>query len=340
MFNYPARILFCLTLCVGTLISISSNSWFGAWAGLEVNLLSFIPLISTKGMMSVEASLKYFLTQALASILLFFSILFFLGYYKTTFVPVFSNFSILMLFNTALLIKLGAAPFHFWFPGVMEGVSWGTSIILMTWQKLAPLVLISYTFYSSVLIYTSVLLSSLIGALGGMNQTSLRKIMAYSSINHLGWILSGMLLNNLYWFVYFLFYSFLSGSLVILFMNLQLSQFNHLFLIKDSNFFNKISLFGNFLSLGGLPPFLGFFPKWLIIQGLATSGHILLISIITSLTLVVLFYYLRIFFASITISNMGTKWQLPDPYWSPLSSCLAGISIFGLPLFPLFYSFF
>nr|YP_009918119.1 NADH dehydrogenase subunit 2 [Torleya nepalica]QLP89021.1 NADH dehydrogenase subunit 2 [Torleya nepalica] len=339
MFNYPARILFGLALCLGTLISVSSNTWFGAWAGLEVNLLSFIPLISTKGMMSVEASLKYFLTQALASILLFFSILFLLGYYKVNFIPLLTNLPIFMLFNTALLIKLGAAPFHFWFPGVMEGINWSTSLILMTWQKLAPLVLISYTFYGGSLVYVSIILSSFIGAVGGLNQTSLRKIMAYSSINHLGWILSGMLLNNLYWFIYFLFYCFLSGSLIFLFMNSQLSQFNHLFLTKDSNFFNKIFLFGNFLSLGGLPPFLGFFPKWLIIQGLSTSGHILLIGIITSLTLVVLFYYLRIFFTSITISGVGTKWQFSDSYWSSLSSCLASVSIFSLPLFPLFFSF-
>nr|YP_009918093.1 NADH dehydrogenase subunit 2 [Serratella zapekinae]QLP88995.1 NADH dehydrogenase subunit 2 [Serratella zapekinae] len=338
MFNYPARVLFCGSLILGTLISISANTWFGAWVGLELNLLSFIPLLSGKNMMASEAALKYFLTQAMASIFLFFAVLFFLSYFKFILTSPNQEITIFLLFITALLIKLGAAPFHFWFPGVMEGSSWMNGLILMTWQKIAPVILMSYVFYGSLVTYLIIILSVLVGAIGGLNQTSLRKIMAYSSINHLGWILSGLLLSNLYWFTYFLFYCFLSFSLIFLFHQLQLSRFHQLFLINDTNNFNKIFLFCNFLSLGGLPPFVGFLPKWLIIQGLTLQGLAGLAVVCTTLTLIVLFYYLRIFFPAILLSSSHPKWMNQVSFWSSLNTTLGSISLLGLPLFPLIYT--
>nr|YP_010175341.1 NADH dehydrogenase subunit 2 [Torleya mikhaili]QSL98485.1 NADH dehydrogenase subunit 2 [Torleya mikhaili] len=338
MFSYPARLLFLVSLVMGTLISISSNSWFGAWVGLEVNLLSFIPLLSNKNMLATEAALKYFLTQAMASIFLFTSIILYLAYFKL-FIFEIPSFPVSLLFCTALLVKLGAAPLHFWFPGVMEGSSWMNNIILMTWQKLAPVILISYVFSMSLFSYIIICLSIMVGAVGGLNQTSLRKIMAYSSINHLGWILSGLVTSNPAWLVYFSFYSFLSVSIVSLFNHLQLTQFGQLFLIDDTNGVNKIMLFSNFLSLGGLPPFVGFFPKWLIIQGLAMEGLVLLAIFSTCVTLLVLFYYMRIFFPAILVSTYISKWHFKSPRWSSLNTIFGVVSLLSLPLFPLFYLF-
>lgn len=117
-----------------------------------------------------------------------------------------NNFYELLILST-LLLKNGAAPFHFWFPGVIEGLSWINGLILITWQKIAPLILISYNInYNFFLI--SIILSIIIGALGGLNQTSLRKLIAFSSINHLGWILIAIINNELLWFTYFFFIQF------------------------------------------------------------------------------------------------------------------------------------
>nr|YP_009918054.1 NADH dehydrogenase subunit 2 [Ephemerella sp. Yunnan-2018]QLP88956.1 NADH dehydrogenase subunit 2 [Ephemerella sp. Yunnan-2018] len=340
MFNSPSRNLFLSTLILGTLISVSSQSWFGAWVGLEVNLLSFIPLMTDKNMLSSEAALKYFLTQALASIFLFTTILLYTVYLKVPLQPTVLPISIHTLFWSALLIKLGAAPFHFWLPGVMEGLTWINNMLLMTWQKLGPLSLLSYAMSDGMFPHGVIILSTFVGAVGGFNQTSLRKIMAYSSINHLGWMLAGVLLSNLYWVTYFGFYCFLSFSILVSFHHLQLSHLKQIFLISDPNNFNKIFVFSNFLSLGGLPPFIGFIPKWLVLQGLTSQGNFLLGGTLVVLTLVVLFYYLRTFFPAALVTTSSHKWGITQIYWAPLNVGLTSLSLLGFPLFPLLYPLF
>nr|AIW06270.1 NADH dehydrogenase subunit 2 [Ephemerella sp. MT-2014] len=324
---------------LGTLISVSSQSWFGAWVGLEVNLLSFIPLMTNSNMMSSEAALKYFLTQALASIFLFTSILLYSVYVKATFYLTFSPI-LHTLFWSALLIKLGAAPFHFWLPGVMEGLTWVNNMILMTWQKLGPLGLLSYATGESMFPHLVILFCAIVGAIGGFNQTSLRKVMAYSSINHLGWMIAGVLLSNLYWVTYFTFYCFLSFSILLLFHNFGLSHIKQIFLIPDSNNFNKIFIFSNFMSLGGLPPFIGFIPKWLVLQGLTGQGNFFIASVLVILTLVVLFYYLRIVFPALLMTSSSQKWVLNSTYWSNLTVGLTSVSLLGFSLFPILYPMF
>lgn len=293
-----------------------------------------------RNIISSEAALKYFLTQALASIFLFTTILLYSVFLKTLFYTHLSPISIHTLFWTALLVKLGAAPFHFWLPEVMEGLTWVNNMLLITWQKLAPLALLSYSITSRTFTYAVVISCTIIGAIGGLNQTSLRKVIAYSSINHLGWILAGVVVRNSFWFVYFLFYCFLRFSILLGFHQLQLSQLKQLFLISDSNNFNKVFIFCNFLSLGGLPPFLGFLPKWFIIQGLALQGAYTLVGVLILFTLIVLFYYLRVFFPSILITHSVNKWRFHPPFWGGRSIVLRSISMLGLPLFPLVYSIF
>nr|AIW06052.1 NADH dehydrogenase subunit 2 [Vietnamella sp. MT-2014] len=337
MFYHPSRILFLIILLSGSLISISSSSWFGAWLGLELNLLTFIPLMINKSPYSSEAALKYFLTQAMASIFLFFmATLYSLLISMFLFLP--SAFvEMKILFSTALLIKMGAAPFHFWFPGVAEGLTWPLCFILMTWQKLAPVALISYTFSSLIFAFLVIISCSLVGGLGGLNQTSLRKIMAYSSINHIGWILAGLLVSNFLWISYYIFYVLLSLPIIMNFYYLQLNYFPQLFSLKDSNNFNFIFMFSNFLSLGGLPPFLGFLPKWAVIQALAMNNFMGLAFIMVSLTLIVLFFYSRIFFTSALLTQSNLSWFPCHLYWTPLNWWLSMLSIFGLPFLSVFY---
>nr|UOU85136.1 NADH dehydrogenase subunit 2 [Tipula paludosa] len=308
MFKNSSKLLFLITLISGTLITISSNSWLSAWMGLEINLLSFIPLMMNyNNLMASEASLKYFLTQALASTILLFSVI--LMMFSINMNWYYAEFNLIypMMINSCLLLKMGAAPFHFWFPGVMEGLSWTNNFILMTWQKIAPLMLISY-FILPNLFSVIIFFSIFIGSLGGLNQTSLRKLMAFSSINHLGWMLAAMMLNENLWEFYFLIYTFLSLTILILFDMLKIFHINQTFFIMNNNPLIKFMMFTLLLSLGGLPPFLGFTPKWLVIQFLTMNNHILLMISMVCLTLITLYYYIRICYASFLINYWEVNW--------------------------------
>nr|QNE85466.1 NADH dehydrogenase subunit 2 [Nanna flavipes] len=303
MFNNSSKIMFLGILMISTLISISANSWLSAWMGLEINLLSFIPLMKDNKLMSTEASLKYFLTQALASAVLLFAIILFIINSKMN-----SNHFTEMMIFSSLIMKSGSAPFHFWFPSVMEGLSWLNALILMTWQKIAPLMLISYIILKPLIIVT-IILSSLIGAVGGLNQTSLRKLMAYSSINHLGWMLAAMYANNLLWMIYLLFYIFLTFSMIFMFNMFKISHINQLFSMFFHSKIMKFILFFNLLSLGGLPPFLGFFPKWIVIEYLTNNNQLFLLTFMLLMTLITLYFYIRLCYSAFMLNYYENNWM-------------------------------
>nr|YP_009349779.1 NADH dehydrogenase subunit 2 [Hexacentrus japonicus]AQM39824.1 NADH dehydrogenase subunit 2 [Hexacentrus japonicus] len=335
----PAKMLFLVTLVMGTLISISSNSWFGVWMGLEINLLSFIPLMTNyKNILSTEASLKYFLIQAFASAILLFSIILLYIFTQMHQKPF---FTLDLIISSALLLKMGAAPFHFWFPGTMEGLNWFNCFTLMTWQKIAPLMLLSYLIQLNAFTIIVILSSVMVGSIGGLNQTSLRKLMAYSSINHLGWMIGGMLTGENVWEIYFMIYSFLSLSIIYIFMSLQIFHINQNFLTLNNNHMMKFCLFMLLLSLGGLPPFLGFLPKWIIIQTMAELNLLFLITFMAVTTLITLFYYLRLTFTAFLLSNSELKWNLSSPIsWTKLTTLLSltSISTLGLAISSMMFS--
>nr|UUA64941.1 NADH dehydrogenase subunit 2 [Leguminivora glycinivorella] len=296
------KMFFLFILFFSTLISISSNSWFGCWIGLEINLLSFIPLISnSKNLFSSEASLKYFLIQSIASINFLFVILM-----KMFFMNLEMNNIMTIMMNSTLLMKMGSAPFHFWFPNVMEGLSWLNCFILMTWQKISPMILLSYYFNNKFLMII-LILNVIIGAIGGLNQTSLRKLMAFSSINNLGWMLSSIMISENLWFFYFCFYSFLNSMLCMLFFMFNVYFINQLFIINLNNMI-KMSLMINFLSLGGLPPFIGFLPKWMVINFMLKNNFFILTFIFVMMSLIMLLYYIRIIYASLMFNYLKLKW--------------------------------
>nr|AGD80116.1 NADH dehydrogenase subunit 2 [Scirpophaga incertulas]AGG84297.1 NADH dehydrogenase subunit 2 [Scirpophaga incertulas] len=334
---YPSlnsnKMFFYFILFLSTLISISSNSWLGCWVGLEINLLSFIPLISnTNNMMSSEASLKYFLTQSIASINFLFFILLKLMWMKNFML----NNSISILINSSLLMKMGSTPFHFWFPNIIEGLSWFNSFILMSWQKIAPMILLSYYFYSKFIIII-IIMNSIIGAIGGLNQSSLRKIMAFSSINNLSWMLASLLISENLWIFYFMMYSFLIMILCLLFNSMNLFYINQLFFF-NMNYGIKFLFLINFLSLGGLPPFLGFYSKWIIINFLIFNNFPMVCFFLIMMSLIILFFYIRIIYSSFLFNNLNLKWisiklKNKQLFFYTLSSL---ISIFGI-IFSTFF---
>nr|YP_009048770.1 NADH dehydrogenase subunit 2 [Apodemia mormo]AID52305.1 NADH dehydrogenase subunit 2 [Apodemia mormo] len=297
------KMFFIFILFFSTLISISSNSWLGCWIGLEINLLSFIPLISnSNNLLNSEASLKYFLIQTIASVNFLFSILLNLILFKNFEI----NYLISILINSSLFLKMGSVPFHFWFPNIMEGLSWLNCFILMTWQKISPMILLSYYMNKNFLIFIMIL-NVIIGSLGGINQTSLRKLMAFSSINNLGWMLSALMISENLWMLYFSMYSFLISMMCFLFYIMNLFYINQIYNF-NINFYIKISILINFFSLGGLPPFLGFFPKWIIINFLMNNELYLISFIFIMMSLIMLFFYTRIMYSSLLFFNYKFKW--------------------------------
>nr|YP_010546429.1 NADH dehydrogenase subunit 2 [Miridiba trichophora]UYI30125.1 NADH dehydrogenase subunit 2 [Miridiba trichophora] len=293
------KIMFMTSMMTGTLIAISSYSWMGMWMGLEINLLSIIPLMSdTKNMMASEAALKYFITQALASTLLLFAIIMLsMNFQYNLDTKIYFN----LILNTSLLTKMGAAPFHFWFPKVIEGLNWTMTLIMLTWQKIAPMILLTYFNQNIPYLILTIIFSMMISGIMGLNQTSLRKIMAYSSINHIGWMLGTILVNETIWLYYFIIYTIISINIILIFKTLNIYHINQLHISMNYNSLVKFFFILNFLSLGGLPPFLGFFPKWITIQSLVQYEMYSLSFLMILMTLMTLYFYLRITFATLLL---------------------------------------
>lgn len=295
--NYR-KFLFLITLILGTILTLRSNNWFSIWIGLEINLISFIPLITNYKNSSSERAIIYFIVQRIGSILFIASILITSILILKTFIEIITIIRI--------SLKIGIAPIHLWIPEIIEKIRWPNCIILITWQKLAPLSIISYL--NNKIIIIIAIYRTVIGAIGGLNQTSTRKIIAFSSINHLGWINSTILFNNQIWIKYFIIY------MVITLIVSYYIWINSIFFINqfksNSSIINKINIIIIIIRLGGLPPFLGFLPKWLVIQNLIINNIYIIVLIIIIRTLLTLFYYLRIIRRILIINQYSIKWEL------------------------------
>jgi len=307
MINYISKLIFLCTLILGTLISISSSSWFGIWMGLELNLLSFIPLmINTKNLISTESAIKYFLTQSFASLIFLFTTII----YITKFCFIFNIRSFLnenTIINRTIILKLGAAPFHFWLPNVIDGLTWINSLLILTWQKLAPLIILSYSIFNWIVI-PFIILSAAIGRIRGLNQTSLRKLLAFSSINHIGWLITATIFNNIIWIFYYLIYLFINVTIIWIFKRFNIFNINQIFLFNNQSPTIKFCFLINFLSLGGLPPFLGFLPKWIIIENLIKIDNLFILLVLVMTALITLFFYVRISFSGLLLRYPSTSW--------------------------------
>nr|YP_010884246.1 NADH dehydrogenase subunit 2 [Epacromius tergestinus]WIW75316.1 NADH dehydrogenase subunit 2 [Epacromius tergestinus] len=308
MNNNSMKLLFLSSLMMGTILSISSNTWMGIWMGLEINLLSIIPMLtSNKNMMVNESAIKYFIIQAMASTMLLISILLIQMKYTIWWENEMISSSMIL---SSMMLKVGAAPFHFWLPEVMGSSSWTNCLLLMTWQKIAPMMAMSYCISMSIFTFMVILMSIIIGAIGGLNQTSLRQIMAYSSISHLGWMISSMIISENAWELYFFIYVILNTIMISFFKNMNLFFLNQIYLESNMTTETKFIMLMSLLSLGGLPPMLGFLPKWIVIQLLINNNMTTLMLIMVTLTTITLYYYMRISFSAIIMSHTENSWSM------------------------------
>nr|ACN78131.1 NADH dehydrogenase subunit 2 [Attila spadiceus]ACN78132.1 NADH dehydrogenase subunit 2 [Attila spadiceus] len=339
--NPQAKLIFSMSLLLGTTITISSNHWMMAWTGLEINTLAVLPLISkSHHPRAIEASAKYFLVQATASTLLLFSSMsnaWFTGQWDITQL---THPLSCMLLTAAVSMKLGLVPFHFWFPEVLQGSSLMTSLLLATVMKFPPTILLLLTSPSlnPTLLSTMAIASAALGGWMGLNQTQIRKIMAFSSISHLGWMTIILIYNPKLTLITFYLYSLTTAAIFF-----SLNSTNTLKLSTLMTMWSKIPTLAStlmlaLLSLAGLPPLTGFLPKWLIIQELTKQELTTAATIIALLSLLGLFFYLRLAYcATITLppnsANHMKQWQTNKTI-NTLTSTLITLSIMLLPLTP------
>nr|UOU85071.1 NADH dehydrogenase subunit 2 [Micropterna sequax] len=336
MNNYfnSTKILFLSLMMTSTIFSLSSLSMINIWMGMEVNLISFIPLMINKNNnFSSESMMSYFLIQSLSSANFLFSSLLIISLTKWFNFSPLKSMTILFLMNISLLMKLGAAPFHFWFPKTMKGLNWMNCFILSTWQKILPMITLSYCFMNKLLVLI-VIISTITGSIMGLMQTSLQMILTYSSISHIGWMLMSLMLNLNTWMIYLFIYSFLNFILMFLFKIMNMYNLNQIYSNKNSNFIKYFTMF-NLLSLSGLPPFLGFLPKWLVINLMMNNNLILITFIMIMMSLINMYFYIRITYTYFMLNFLENKFYSTQFNQLNFILIFTFISLMGLLLIPL-----
>nr|USQ66633.1 NADH dehydrogenase subunit 2 [Chingawaemys sp. LAV1667] len=330
------------TIISGPIITMSSSNLLLMWVGLELSLLAITPLlINKKNPRSTEAATKYFTTQATASMIILLAIIL---NYKQTGTWVFQQQTdnlILTITLISLSMKLGLAPFHHWLPEVTQGIELHTGLILLTWQKIAPLSILFqiHNSLNSTITLTLAILSILVGAWGGLNQTQMRKIMAYSSIAHMGWMLAIITFNPSLTLFNLMIYIILTIPIFITLMLNSSTTINSTSLLWNKTPTTLALMSITLLSLGGLPPLTGFLPKWMIISELLKNNCLILATTMAMMALLNLFFYTRLIYStSLTMfpTNNNSKMlhHLTNPKYNPILPLLTILGTMTLPLSP------
>nr|AAY53659.1 NADH dehydrogenase subunit 2 [Polyboroides typus] len=340
--NPYTKLVTTLSLILGTSITIMSTHWMMAWTGLELNTLAIIPLISkSHHPRAIEAAIKYFLVQATASALLLFSSMmnaWATGQWDITQLAHPPSCSLL---TVAIAMKLGLVPFHFWFPEVLQGSPLTTALLLSTVIKLPPIALFFLTSHTlnPTLLTAMGVASVALGGWMGLNQTQIRKILAFSSISHLGWVTIILIYSPKLALLAFYLYILTTTTVFLTINSTKTLKLTTMMTSWTKSPTLNATLMLVLLSLAGLPPLTGFLPKWLIIQELTKQEMAATATIIATLSLLGLFFYLRLaYHSTITLppnpANYMKQWHFTKPTGTTTAT-LAALSTLILPLSPL-----
>nr|YP_004123558.1 NADH dehydrogenase subunit 2 [Acheilognathus somjinensis]ACN29591.1 NADH dehydrogenase subunit 2 [Acheilognathus somjinensis] len=330
------------SLGLGTTLTFASSHWLLAWMGLEINTLAIIPLMAQHHHpRAVEATTKYFLTQATAAAMILFA--------GTTNAWITGTWEMTNMSNPlagtmtiiALALKIGLAPMHLWMPEVLQGLDLLTGLILSTWQKLAPLALIIQTApaIDPMLLTALGIASTLAGGWGGLNQTQLQKVLAYSSIAHMGWMIIVLQYAPQLTLLALGTYIFMTSAAFLTLKTSSTTKINTLAMTWSNSPVLTTTTALVLLSLGGLPPLTGFMPKWLILQELAKQGLPITATIMALAALLSLYFYLRLCYAmTLTISpnttNSTTPWRVKTTQNSMPLTISTTVALGLLPVTP------
>lgn len=247
MLSSPFLMMSFFLCVVGNLLSIRRIRWLGLWLGMEINLFSFLVLTNPEGCRVIQPRIVYFVVQRIGSIILLFG--FIVNFYQFR---SWGRFLIVL----GLIMKRGVFPFHSWVPRVVGCARWIVGIIILTWQKLSPFVFFSF-FPGSVILVFRLVLICVVGCLGGLSQNRVRIMLVYSSFVHNSWLLVSLISSFSSFIIYFFVYRV---GLIMFFVRC---------LIRGKVMVNRylMSVGGRLglLILSGVPPFIGFFSKLIVV---------------------------------------------------------------------------
>lgn len=286
----PSVLLLLLLLLFSIFLAISSSNWFSLWFRLEINILIFLPLITfNRKTYELESRIKYFLIQRMAS-------LWFLRVIILT--PIKLSY-LLVILLIRIIIKLGIFPFHGWFFRLIRVASWSFFFLLSTLQKLIPLIILRNIIINSKLFSIIIIISLIFIITIEISYLSVRLILTLSSLNNVGWILLRLQCRIVFWLIYIFIYIWLLAPVTRCMSSISLN-FSNIFFNVSSLRREKLIITLCVFSLGGLPPLLGFFNKFIIIKLILIKTSLLIIVIIIFSSLFLLYYYMRIVFSSLS----------------------------------------
>ncbi len=295
-----------LIVTLSSLLLVSSINWFSIYLAIELQTLTLFILVALKrdSAYSTEASLKFFVLGAVSSGLFLFGCVLLYGATGSTSVQeINSNLTAdvgKILVTISLLFKLSAVPFHMWTPDVYEGSPTIITVLLTTVPKIGVFsILVQIGPVTNVVLICAVL-SIVYGAVGALNQTRVKRLLAYSGIGHMGFMLFGLAIGSLEsiqaGLIYMIIYIIMSISSFSILLSLNISK-DYIIEVKELSRKNPVvgvTLAFIFLSTAGIPPLAGFLSKWLILLSGVSSGYyvISLIAVVSSVVAGV--YYVRV----------------------------------------------
>nr|YP_010272368.1 NADH dehydrogenase subunit 2 [Mimotettix multispinosus]UKE80365.1 NADH dehydrogenase subunit 2 [Mimotettix multispinosus] len=290
------KILLANTMMIGVIMTICSNNWISMWMGLELSLLSFIPFIQNKNSISSESMIKYFIMQSVASTMFLFSMVIML---------IGVNMMNEIIMTISMLIKIGSAPFHNWVLMIIENLEYYVMFIMLTILKMPPMTIMFQI--NSKMLLIPIMLSMIMSSILCLNQSSIRKTLAYSSIYNMSLVLISINTFNIS-MTYLILYSLTMMLLISLLKNMKINFINQLMLNEFNNFM-KINLWLNMLSMSGFPPLLGFLGKMLIMQVLIQKEQFVVLTMLLLTSMLVTMFYTRMAFTSMIPFSTSKKWS-------------------------------
>lgn len=311
---------------LGMMVMISATNFITLYIGLELLSLSLYAMVALQrdSAVATEAAMKYFVLGALASGLLLYGMSMLYGATGTLGVAAISDAIIHGVDNKALLVfglvfvvaglafKLGAVPFHMWVPDVYHGAPTAVTMLIGSAPKLAAFAFVMRILvdglqpmvmhWSGMLVILAIL-SMAVGNITAIAQTNLKRMLAYSTIAHMGFLLLGILSGGIDGYSSAMFY-------VVIYVLMSVGTFGMIMLLSREGFeadmlndFKGLSQRSPWLafmmlilmfSMAGVPPTAGFYAKFSVLQSAVSAGHVTLAVIAVLFSLIGAFYYLRI----------------------------------------------
>uniref|UniRef100_A0AAT9FFG5 NADH-ubiquinone oxidoreductase chain 2 n=1 Tax=Haemaphysalis megaspinosa TaxID=1155002 RepID=A0AAT9FFG5_9ACAR len=274
------KILMKWMIMITILISISSNHWFIYWIMMEMNMMMFIPIMKQNKLENCNSMITYFIVQSFSSILFFMS---------SSMISMNYSYFMEILINISILIKLAMIPFHFWLISISEMLDYNSLLIILTIQKIIPLFIL-FKMKTEISLFISIL-SLVLSSVMIFNFKMLKKILIFSSISHLSWMIILMTISSNFWISYMIIYFLMINSIVNFLKKNKITTISEMTSNKIS-INEKISIIISIMSLGGMPPFVGFMIKFIAIMLIIKYSIIVMMILIMS-SLINIYIYIR-----------------------------------------------